>query len=329
MKTFSIIIPIHNVEKHIKKCILSVYKQGLSEEDFEVILVDDESPDNSLEVAKNVVSNYSNTIIISQKNKGLGGARNTGIEHASGNYLLFLDSDDFYIDNTIKDIIGIAEENDLDILEFGARGVDINDNKVFELAINNGSKIVTGIEYYNSFKYMNSACNKLYKRAFIEKNNLRFIEKIYSEDFEFNTRALYYCNRVMAVDNLVAKFLQSDGSITRSKDLNQKKKYINDLIDIIKRINIFKNEQVNNKRGDQDLFFEERLTMVCINIFYQMFKYNFPYSEIVKIKKQLISLDLLKITHSVSDKQRNFFRKYFLGFNFIIYRSALTLKRLF
>ena len=162
MKKFSVIIPMYNVENYVEKCIHSVYRQGLSEKEFEILLIDDESPDNSLEVAKNVVSNYSNTIIISQKNKGLGGARNTGIEHASGNYLLFLDSDDFYIDNTIKDIIGIAEENDLDILEFGARGVDINDNKVFELAINNGSKIVTGIEYYNSFKYMNSACNKLY-----------------------------------------------------------------------------------------------------------------------------------------------------------------------
>ena len=329
MKKFSVIIPMYNVENYVEKCIHSVYRQGLSEKEFEILLIDDESPDNSLEVAKNVVSNYSNTIIISQKNKGLGGARNTGIEHASGNYLLFLDSDDFYIDNTIKDIIGIAEENDLDILEFGARGIDINDNKVFELAINNGSKIVTGIEYYNSFKYMNSACNKLYKKAFIEQNNLRFIEKIYSEDFEFNTRALYYCNRVMAVDNIVAKFLQSEGSITRSKNINQKKKYINDLIDIIQRINNFKNEQETNKRLDQDLFFEERLTMVCINIFYQMFKYNFSYSEIVKIKKQLISMDLLRITHCVSDKQRDFFRKYFLGFNFIVYRSVLTLKRLF
>ena len=329
MIKLSVIIPMYNVEQYIETCIQSVYKQHIDTKEFEVILVDDESPDNSLQVAEKTTASFDNVKIISQKNKGLGGARNTGIKHAAGKYILFLDSDDFYIDNTIKEIINIADENDLDILEFGARGVDINDTKVFELAIKNDSKIVTGIEYYNSFKYMNSACNKLYKRAFIEKNNLRFIEKIYSEDFEFNTRALYYCNRVMAVDNLVAKFLQSDGSITRSKDLIQKKKYINDLIDIIKRINIFKNEQVNNKRGDQDLFFEERLTMVCINIFYQMFKYNFPYSEIVKIKKQLISLDLLKITHSVSDKQRNFFRKYFLGFNFIIYRSALTLKRLF
>lgn len=329
MKRLSVIIPMYNVEKHIEKCILSVYNQNLNEGDFEIILVDDESPDNSVNIAKKVTENFSNVSIISQKNKGLGGARNTGIENASGEYLLFLDSDDYYLKNTLTPILNISDKYNLDILEFGAQFVNEKEEVLFKSAKSNSPKVLTGIEYYNTFKYMNSACNKLYRKSFIKKNNLRFVEKIYSEDFEFNTRSLFYCSRSMAIDKIVPSFLQSEGSITRSKNLEQKRKYVNDLISIISRIKSFrKTEKENIKDIDSDLFFKERLSMVSTNVFFQMLKHNFPYKEAMDIKQKMIDQNLLYINHNLTDKKKNLFRKYSLKQNFFLYKILLRLNNL-
>ena len=129
MIQLSIIIPMYNVEKYIHKCIHSVVQNNLKRDDFEIIIVDDESPDNSLSIATEIAKEFDNITIISQKNKGLGGARNTGIQNAKGKYVLFLDSDDFYTPNSLETILKIAFDNELEILEFGAIVVD-STNKI-------------------------------------------------------------------------------------------------------------------------------------------------------------------------------------------------------
>jgi len=144
MKKLSIIVPMYNVASYIETCIDSIYKQNIPLHDFEVILIDDESPDNSLEIAKALVRTKDNVKIISQKNKGLGGARNTGIENASGVYILFLDADDYYIDNTINHLIVLAEKYTLDILEFGAEGINRKGEITYSLAINNEPQVSCG-----------------------------------------------------------------------------------------------------------------------------------------------------------------------------------------
>ena len=114
MKQLSVIIPMYNVEQYLEKCIDSVYNQGLKEEEFEVILVDDESPDNSLAVATILTKDKKNVTIISQKNKGLGGARNTGILCAAGRYVLFLDSDDWYLPNVAKNPLDESQKKEFE-----------------------------------------------------------------------------------------------------------------------------------------------------------------------------------------------------------------------
>lgn len=101
----SIIIPIYNVEKYIERCINSIFEQNLASEDYEVLLIDDETPDQSGEIAKKITESRDNYHYIFQKNKGLGGARNTGILHAKGNYILFLDSDDWLDRNSISELL--------------------------------------------------------------------------------------------------------------------------------------------------------------------------------------------------------------------------------
>ncbi|MBP0902475.1 glycosyltransferase family 2 protein [Mariniflexile gromovii] len=329
MKQISIIIPVYNVAKYLEKCINSTYNQELTENEFEIIAVDDESPDDSLQVLNEIKKNHFNIRVISQKNKGLGGARNTGLLNASGEYILFLDADDYYIENSLKEIYTIAKDSSLDILEFGAQGVDISEKIVYETAISNNYTIQSGIHHYNNLKYMNSACNKLYKRSFLEENKLFFVEKIYGEDFEFNTRALYLAKRTMAISNIVAKFLQSEESITRSNDIEKKRKYANDFIDILQRIDSFRLNFENDKSEGHDQFFNERMSILNVDLFYITFKNNFPISEILTLKDILKSKGVFRTNYSISDKKKNLFRMVFLNFNFLFFRTALMLKKTF
>tara|TARA_R110002033_G_scaffold494_2_gene4599 strand:- start:3821 stop:4810 length:990 start_codon:yes stop_codon:yes gene_type:complete len=328
MTKISIIIPMYNVEKYINKCVSSTFKQDLKESEFEIILVNDESPDNSLELANNLKANYSNITIVSQKNKGLGGARNTGIKQAKGDYLLFLDADDFYLDNSIIKIITIAKKNNLDILEFGAQGVDKKGNIIYQYQHSSSPNILSGIEYYNTQKTINSACNKLYNRKFILQNELFFIEKIFGEDFEFNTRSLYYANKIMSIDFIVTNFLQSDNSITRSNNLEKKIKYLNDLISILRKINALFISCGIHKNEGHDAFFKKRMTVINIDIFYMMMKNNFLFSDIKNTKYMLKKENIFYVRYTINDIKKDIFRTIFLNFNFFFFRILVTLKRL-
>ena len=117
MTKISVIIPVYNVEKYLSKCIESVLEQDFS--DYEIILIDDGSTDTSGKLCDEYAENYSAIKVIHQQNKGLGGARNTGIEAAEGQYLLFVDSDDYIRDNIMTFLYDTAVCNDSDIVAFG------------------------------------------------------------------------------------------------------------------------------------------------------------------------------------------------------------------
>ena len=91
----SIIVPIYNVEKYVEKCIRSCEAQDISKEDYEIVVINDGSPDNSLKIVERIADEFPNIKIISQPNKGLSAARNTGMRNASGDYYMFVDSDEW------------------------------------------------------------------------------------------------------------------------------------------------------------------------------------------------------------------------------------------
>jgi glycosyltransferase involved in cell wall biosynthesis len=311
----SIIIPMFNVEQYLPKCIESVYNQDLDEAEFEIILIDDESPDNSLEVAKNLTLNKKNVKIISQNNKGLGGARNTGIENASGKYLVFLDSDDWFLPKTLQNVAELAIKNNLDILEFGAQGITQDNKIVYSKSITSDNTIYNGVDYYQKIRYMDSACNKLYNRFFLNSTKLRFLEKVYIEDYEFNTRAFLNAQRVMATSSIVSHFLQSPNSITRNVSDLKKEKMKKDVVEVIKKINQLKKGADTTKIA----FLNQRLSYLTATLFYQLVKNKACYSEFVNLKKQLLKEDLFFINFPIFDKQKNFFRIVFLK-NFFLFR---------
>ena len=207
----SIIIPFYNVENYIEKCIKSVKNQTFT--DFECILIDDESTDNSKQIAEKLIENDSRFKIISQLNKGLGGARNTGLDNAKGEWIAFLDSDDWWHFDFLEKMYYYATQNDVDIIN--CRYENVNKNSVI-MSIN--SSLPAGI-YTNKeqliFFYLTypTAWNKFYKKQLWE--TIRFPEKVYYEDLSTIFQLVFNAERIGFIDDAPICYNLREGSITK------------------------------------------------------------------------------------------------------------------
>lgn len=186
--TLSIIIPVYNVEKYIRPCIESIYRQGLNENDFEIILVNDGTPDNSIGVISDILNQHSNIIMLEQENQGQATARNLGLSQAHGNYVIMIDSDDLLIDNAIMPLLDKAQTHDTDLTigDF----LELNDEEISEMGSftqkvvtskeMTGEELLLGLNPHHCYIW-----RIIYKREFLTKNNIRFTPGITYEDVPF------------------------------------------------------------------------------------------------------------------------------------------------
>lgn len=163
----SIIIPVYNVEKYLKRCVASVINQSYT--DIEIILVDDGSPDNSPELCDEIAQTDSRVVVIHKENGGLSSARNAGLDIAKGDYVFFIDSDDWLSSNTVlENFYKTAVKNNSSFV-FGLLN-SATENTIFPIRINNRYK--KDDLFFLSNPYLFSACNKLYKKKLFD--NIRF-----------------------------------------------------------------------------------------------------------------------------------------------------------
>lgn len=179
MKKISIIVPAYNVENYIEQCLNSIVNQNMSG-DLEVIIINDGSTDKTLSLCRKFVDKNDGWIIVDQKNGGISSARNRGLEIATGEYIAFLDSDDYFLKNVLEDMYKIAKENNSDIVisklnafnSLGSYGY-YSDRYILE------NKSFNFKEYRRIIKAM-SVCGKLFKKELAKSN--RFIVGIVHED---------------------------------------------------------------------------------------------------------------------------------------------------
>ncbi len=202
----SIIIPVYNSEKYIGKCLDSLLKQTYM--NFEIICIDDESQDHSFKILKEYENRNNKIIVLSQKNQFAGIARNTGMEVARGKYLLFLDSDDFFCNDMLENLIKKAEIDNTEILVFDAYKYDnLSNEVVFDTwhalrASLFGTGIKTSFDLADviySFT-IPVAWNKLFLRDFITQNHLLFQGIKRSNDLFFTYSALSVAKRIGIID---------------------------------------------------------------------------------------------------------------------------------
>lgn len=240
---FSIIIPMFNVEEYIERCVLSCLSQNLSVSEYEIILINDGSPDDSLKIAENLAIKNSNITILSQENQGLSIARNNGLQKAKGEYVWFVDSDDWIKENCILELYTKCLQFDLDVLLFGANDCDGRNFVKRSLPLGNVDFTIDGKSYLLSNQIIFPVCFKVFRREFLVSNNLCFMEGIMHEDNEFIPRALYYANKILCLNEVYYNVYFNPKSITRS--VNPKKSF--DLLKVAQSHFEFLNKEIQEE----------------------------------------------------------------------------------
>lgn len=191
MIELSIIVPVYNVEKYVHACLESIFKQGLDDASFEVIIVNDGSTDRSMEMIEYIISQHRNITVINQDNKGLSIARNNGIANAKGKYILMPDSDDLLIENSLKPLLEIALESQADLIVADFKSMTDNEieqtnTSLLQLEMFNYRE-KTGEELFleDLNPYHCYVWRTLYRNDFLKENNMSFVPGIYIQDVPF------------------------------------------------------------------------------------------------------------------------------------------------
>ena len=222
----SIIIPVYNVEKYIQKTLDSIYNQSFPMEEVEVIVVNDGTPDNSMQIVEEFEKKYSNLSVIEQENKGLSGARNTGVSVAHGDYVWFVDSDDWIDDDSLNKILSILANTKEDVLVFKIREYDEMGRVLLERKHPyNTSDICSGKQCLLNSRFEGTPIQMfIINRSFIFTNHLYFVEGILHEDIEILPRIMINAKRVVFEDIVSYCYLRrSSGNITSDQTLTHKR----------------------------------------------------------------------------------------------------------
>ena len=213
---FSIIIPVYNVEEFLPKCLDSALRQTFA--DYEIVAVNDGSTDSSMAILELYQKKNKALRVISQKNKGLGGARNTGIQHASGEYLVFLDSDDYIPDDMLEKLDGYLREYDLDILAFDCDMVDREGRVLQRATLSDYSEHFTKLTQKQFLLLEPTSCTKVYRRTLYTQQNIWFPERLWYEDFATVFRLAPSAKHIGYLKEPLYKYVQHDSSITHSRN---------------------------------------------------------------------------------------------------------------
>lgn len=229
----SIIVPVYNVERYIKKCIISLLNQDLANSEYEIIIINDGTKDNSIQIVKELQHNYSNIVLFSQENKGLGAARNYGITKAKGEYIWFVDSDDWIEPNIIATLYKEVKQESLDCIRFAWKKVNISGEEIGKKDLNFNSipsNVYNGENFIQyALGYSCYACMFWFKKNYLETNNFRFTEGVFYEDVDAIPTLILSAKKAKFSNIMVYNYYIRETSIVNS--FNPQK--VNDLLKAI------------------------------------------------------------------------------------------------
>ena len=221
MKKLSFIIPLYNSAQWLEKCLYSVLNQDLPESEVEIICVNDGSPDNSADLAREIAKEHPCIMVIDQENQGPSGARNNGMRHATGKYLCFVDPDDYVEPNVYGGLIKQMEEQQLDMLRFNYQTVNEYDQIIpkrgNELTFDYSPQLMTGAEFLAN--RLDIACNiwrYIYRRTIITDNNIWCFVGDYYDDTPWLPLVLMKAERLNICDTVVYDYLERSDSLVNA-----------------------------------------------------------------------------------------------------------------
>ena len=230
MTKLSIIVPVYNVEKYIRPCFESIFRQGLDDNDYEIIIVNDGTKDRSMEMIADLISQHHNITVINQENQGLSVARNNGIAAAKGDYILMPDSDDLLIDNSLKPLLDKAEESKADLIV--ADFLKMSNEEIECLKTIPQKDFVflekTGKEAFLEIlnPYHCFVWRTLYRKEFISSNNICFSPHIKYQDIPFTHECYLKAKKCIKTNVLLNIYRRWSGSSTSAYTIDNSRHFI-------------------------------------------------------------------------------------------------------
>lgn len=266
----SVIIPAYNVENYIENCLESLLSQDIDKEDYEIIIIDDGSIDNTTKICLDYNIKYSNIKYFRTENKGQAHARNYGIEKAHGDFIEFVDSDDYIAHNifgTLKDSI----KNNAELIYFESKRVTRNDCYLPENSMLSIVEYCSGEDLFANQNINNGPWSYWVKRSVLNEKNIRFVEGRYCED------GMFTCLLMSAIENSiytnldVYRYVVRDNSTVNKYEKSHQKKMIDDFLyatcyldDLYKKNKLLSNNYryqyaLNNRMASYLFFLQARM----------------------------------------------------------------------
>lgn len=245
---FSVIIPVYKVERYLRPCVESVLNQTYK--DFELILVDDGSPDACPAICDEYAQKDSRVKVIHQKNMGQSGARNSGLDIASGDYICFIDSDDYLADKNVFQKLAKATESNPDIVHYKFREWFENNEHTadckFDYDVPTENRTISDIycDLIDKDAYYNSAWSKIIKRSILTDNNIKFEQGLLGEDNEWYYHVVTSAKSLKLIDEPLYIYRRRAGSTTTT---TTRKNLKDQLYVIDKWVNLLKDKQDDNR----------------------------------------------------------------------------------
>ena len=281
----SVIVPVHNVESYIKKCLDSILNQTFKE--FELIVVNDGSTDKSLGILKNYEAKYDNIIIINKQNEGQGVARNKALEICKGEYIAFVDSDDYIEPNMLQSMYNKSLEKNLDIVVCNYKFVNANGDRIRDdKIVLNEDEIIDNRECVKRFLVTNTiegfSWNKIFKKKLFEKNNIRYPKGMKYEDIPTVLSLLINAKRIGFINNEFYNYLLREDSTTSTKTIQN----IRDCVKANCMVgDILKYNGINNFKKEYEFFYAQRI----VNTIYGAIKKDKKKEKTIEFARDMVS----------------------------------------
>ena len=235
--TISFVIPVYNTGRYLERCVSSILTQGINEDLFEIIIINDGSTDCSAQIIKDLAKDRNFIKYIDSENQGLGAARNKGLSIAQGKYIFFVDSDDYLFENSLTELFKYAASVFYNIIGLDWAEV-YTDGSVArkERRSSTYNSLMLGAEYLSKFNLNGGVCPYLFSASFLKEKSILMSEGIYHEDELFLSETFIYAHQIVFVNQLVYAYYQREDSITNNKEEKQINKRINDTIFVLDQL---------------------------------------------------------------------------------------------
>lgn len=286
----SIIIPVYNVENYLSECLNSVFNIPISS--TEIICIDDGSTDNSIEILQKHASVHPNLTIIQQDHSGASAARNHGIDIAKGEYIFFLDSDDYILSGeNLNKALYLASSQNADIVFFNAQ---VDNERHYINSMQDCTLPITGVELMNLFYKTNGTVPtpvwlQLYNRQFLLTSKIRQKEGSYHEDELFTPEVLYCASNVLYLNSPIINYRQNrPGAITTLFG----SKYYNDWVNIGRDLFHF----FSSREATEDVCFRQVIG-IYIQLIFTLHNHNIASKKYISVRDYSIMRSCIRTTH--------------------------------